>query len=93
MSGRCWNCVGSHKFQLLPVWNQAVLVGLAKEPADALAAAVSVIERPVIDVHPHEFIGKVASHVARELQRMLHRLGMMVQAVLDARCQDAGNFL
>ena len=72
--------------------NQAALEGLAEKTADRLPAPLAVIQRPVVDIHPDEFVGQVAAHVAGELQRVLHRLGAMIQAVLNARGQNAGDF-
>ena len=80
------------KFQFLPVENQAVVEGLAEKPADGFPAPFAVIERPVVHVHPDKFVGEVAAHVASELQRVLHRLGAVIQTELNARGQNTGNF-
>ena len=72
--------------------DQAALEGLAEKTADRLPAPLAVIQRPVVHIHPHELVGQVAAHVAGVLQRVLHRLGAMVQAVLNARGQYAGDF-
>ena len=72
--------------------NQAALEGLAEKAADGFPAPLAVIERPVVDIHPDEFIGKLAAHVPGELQRVLHRLGTVIQTELNARGQNAGDF-
>src|SRR5208337_3256835 len=82
----------NYKLQFLPVRNQAALEGLAEKAADGFPAPFAVIERPVVHIHPDKFVGEVVSHVARELQRVPHRLGAMIQAELNARGQYLGNF-
>src|SRR5208283_2290619 len=79
-----------HKFELLAVWNQAALEGPAQKSPDGFPAALAVIQRPVVHVHAHEFVRQVAAHVARILQRVLHRFGPMLQAESDAGRQDVG---
>ena len=46
----------------------------------------------MVHVHAHEFIGEVAAHVAGVLQGVLHGLGAMVQAELDAGGEGVGDF-
>ena len=72
--------------------NQAALEGVAEETTDGFPAPFAIIQRPVVHIHSHKFVGKVASHVARVLQRVLHRLGAMIQTELDARGERVGNF-
>src|ERR1017187_9103193 len=84
--------VSHHKFQFLPVRNQAALEGLAEKTANRFPALVAIIERPVVHIHPDEFVGQLAPHVARVLQGVLHRLGPMVEAELNARGENVGNF-
>ena len=45
--------------------------GAAQKPADRFAALLAVVERPVIDVHPHELVGEIAAHVAETLDDAL----------------------
>ena len=54
-----------------------------QEPPDRLAAGIAVVERPVIHVHADELVREVDAHVAGVLQRVLHRLGPVVEAEPD----------
>ena len=65
--------------------NQAALESMAEKSADGFPALLAIVERPMVHIHPHELVGEVATHVARILQRVLHRLGAMIEAELDAR--------
>src|SRR5688572_3382548 len=71
--------------------NEAALVGQSKEAPNAFAAPLTVIHRPMVDVHCDEPIGEIEAHVAGELQGVLHRLGPMIEAELDAGGEEVGN--
>ena len=63
----------------------------AQETADRLAAGFAVVERPVVHVHADELVRQVDAHVAGVLQRVLHRLGAVLEAVPDAALEHAGD--
>src|SRR6185437_13819606 len=77
-----------YKLQFLAMRNQSAFVSLTEEPPDGLAAFLAVIERPMVHIHAHELVREVAAHDAGELQRVLHRLGAMVEAVTNARGEN-----
>src|ERR1019366_3545687 len=81
------------KLQFLPVRKQAALERLAEKTADGFPALLAIIQRPVIDIHADEFVREVAAHVAGVLQRVLHGLGAVIQAELDAGRERVGNLL
>ena len=81
------------ELQLWRAGDEAGGVGAAQEEADALAPARAVVERPVVHIHTDELIREVAAHVAGVLERVLHGLGAVIQAELDARGEDVGDGL
>src|SRR5439155_5589324 len=85
---RTWSFSGTRsvsddELQFLPVRDQSALVSLAEEPPDRLAPFLPVIQRPAVHVHADKFVRQIASHIASELQRVLHRLGAMIEAVTN----------
>lgn len=79
------------EFEFLTVGDQISLEGLAEEAADAFATGVAVVERPVVDVHTDEAVGEIAAHVACVLEGVLDGFGAVIEAVLDASGEDAGD--
>jgi hypothetical protein len=73
------------------VRNESALEGLTEKTADGFPAPLAIIQRPMVHIHPHKFVGKVAAHVAGILQRVLHRFRAMVETKLDARGERVGN--
>jgi len=51
------------KFQFRPAWDQPSLMGLAQKTFDGGPAFLTIIQRPMIDIHADELIGQVPAHV------------------------------
>ena len=62
---------------------QLRLSGLAEQPAHRLPACRAVVQRPLVDVHPHEPIGQGNSHVAGVVQGVVDRLAAVLEGVAD----------
>src|SRR5207302_1365700 len=45
----------------------------------------------MVHVHADKFVRQIASHISSELQRVLHCLGAMVEAVADAGRENSRN--
>ena len=58
---------GLNKLQFRQARQKSSGVGLTEETADGLAAAIAIVERPVIDIHAHKSVGQFMAHVARIL--------------------------
>src|SRR5262249_32953762 len=59
------------KLRLHRVWNHAGLVSPRQQLSHRFAAARAEVERPVVDVHPHELIGPLAVKVAAVALRIV----------------------
>ncbi len=58
------------------------LVDAAREQSShRLTTTWAVVERPVVHVHPDEFVGFTTIQAARVLHRMIERLSTMLEAV------------
>src|SRR3990172_12684697 len=79
--------ISTDEFQFDRLGDDAGLVGAVEQRADRLAAAFAKIERPVVHVHADELVGLAAGEGAAVLQRVLPRLGTVLQTVLDALFQ------
>src|ERR1044071_8777442 len=53
----------SHELQFLTMRHEAALERLAEKPPDRFAAALAVVQRPVVHVHSHKLVGEIAAHV------------------------------
>src|SRR5687767_13147303 len=73
--------------------NQTTLMGGSEKTANAFAAPLAIVQRPMVHVHADEAVGQVHAHAPRELQRMRHRFGPVVEAKLDAHGQQIRNAL
>ena len=76
--------------------DQALVERVGHQPLEALAAALAVRQRQVVDVHADEGVGARAVEAAAELQRVLDRLLAVRQRVRDAVVQqlrDLGDHL
>ena len=82
-----------HKLQLGQLGYNTHLVAPAQETPDRLAAGFAVVERPIVHVHADELVRQVDAHVAGVLQRVLHRLGAVLEAVPDAALEHVGYHL
>ena len=61
----------------------------AQKTPNRFTALLPIVQRPVVHVHPDEFVREVPTHVPRELERVLNRLRPMLEAEPDARGQDS----
>src|SRR5262245_60667052 len=68
-----------HELQFRPAGDESGLVRAAEKTPDGFAAFLAVVERPVIDVHAHEFVREFAAHVAGVLKSVLHSFGTMIE--------------
>src|SRR5262249_28461612 len=68
--------------------NEATIEREAEKAADGFPAPLSVIERPMVDIHADEFIGEVAAHVAGVLERVLNGFFPVIKAVANAVGED-----
>jgi hypothetical protein len=83
--------VSTHELEIGYARDEAALVGQGEETADAFAAAIAVVEGPVVNVHADELVGEITAHVAGVLEGVLDGFGAVVEAVLDAAGEDVGN--
>src|SRR6476469_5814575 len=72
--------------------HQAGLDAALEEEAYGLAAALAVVEGPVVDVHADERVGLGAVEAARVLHCVVERSHTVLQSVCDAVAQMARNF-
>lgn len=79
------------EFQFLAMRNDLALEGTAKKSANGFTPALTVIQRPVVDIHANKLVGQISSHVPGILQRVLHGLGAMIKTELNARSKHIGN--
>ena len=64
-----------------------------EEESDGLAAALAVVERPVVDVHPDEGVGLRAVEAAGVLHRVVERTDAVLQSIRDAVAKMSRNLL
>ena len=79
------------ELQFLPPWEQPPFVSLAQKAFDGRAPFFSVIQGPMIDIHPDKLVGQVPAHVAGKLQGVGYSFGPVIETELDAPGQDSGN--
>ena len=71
------------KFDGYWLLDQACSHAALEEKANSLAAAIAVVERPVVDVHPDEGVGLGSIEAAGVLHRVVERAAPMLQSVRD----------
>src|SRR5262249_20214122 len=64
-------------------------VSIGQQPPHSFVATRSKIERPVVDIHPHEAIGFCAVQIAAVLQGVLQCLGSVRKTVANALFEQA----
>src|SRR3990167_5442756 len=65
--------------------------GAVEQKLEGAAAVGAGLQRPAVDVHPHELVPELAGHTAAELHGVLERFGAMVERVADAALEHAGD--
>ena len=75
------------------LWNDSRLDTATKELPDRFPPAHTVIERPVIDVHPDEGVGIAALESSGVAHGMVERIRSVLESVSDACPQVTGNLL
>jgi hypothetical protein len=71
------------------VRNDTTLDGLRQKEADTLPTAITHINCPVVDVHPHELIGCIGGQTTGESHGIIQPFRTMLQAIDDARLENA----
>src|SRR5688572_23253198 len=71
----------AHELHLHRARDHAFVDAPREQSAHCLTTSWAVIERPVVHVHPDEFIGLAAIEAARVLHRMIERLPAMLEPV------------
>ena len=54
-----------------------------QQSRNRLSPARPIVQRPIVHIHPHKLIRQFPIRVPAQLQRILHRLGAMIQAELN----------
>src|SRR3974390_25803 len=87
-----WNRCIAHKIHGWLVGNNTALVSRVEQLSDGLAAVLTVIQGPLVDVHSDELVGLLYVQIAGELHGILQRFFAVVESVLDAiaQCVAAG---
>ena len=64
---------------------------LAEQLVHRIAAALAVVQCPLVDVHTDKLVGQIAAHVPRPVERELYRLLAVGQRELDRVEQDTAD--
>src|ERR1044072_8325035 len=78
---------GLNELRLDAVRNDAALEPLVEQALDGAAAALSIVERELVDPHPDEAVGQLWVHVARELHGVRERVAPVVERELNRLAQ------
>ena len=72
--------------------NDAGAMAHFEQASHGFAAVVAVVERALVHVHPHKFIGKLRVQVAAKLLGILQRFIAVIERVLDGLTQCGSHF-
>src|SRR5579883_639477 len=82
----------AYELEFLAMRDQARFKPAVQKAADGFTAAFAVIERPIVDVHPHELVCQGCPHVPGILESVLNRFGAMLEAETNTGRQNIGHF-
>src|SRR3954471_10855658 len=72
--------------------DDARLDAFVEEKANGTSTALTIVERPIVDIHSHEGIGFSAVQAPRESHRVIECILAVVETIRDALAKMSRNF-